>query len=114
MIVYILEVLLFALAVAVLLSWGYVKKQKKDRILLEKLYKKAKMEILKEMQRQELTKKEIEKVIKDLKASVYWSRKSIQILAPKKISKVLIDQLLQEKKIVSLAKGSYAINKKGD
>ncbi|MCT4621814.1 MAG: hypothetical protein N4A62_20800 [Marinisporobacter sp.] len=97
MIGFIGKVVLFGVTIAFLLAWGYVKQQRKTEELLKLLYKKCEDQIVKELKKTEtLTSKEIEKIIRGTKASLFWSKNKLQVTNPKIVMKHLILNLLNK------------------
>lgn len=106
----IFEILLFAISITILMSWGYIKKQKKGEMLIDKLVLNAEKKILKELnEKKTITKRQIENIIKDTKASLYWTKSRLQILEPKKISSYLINDLIEKNIIKKEKKNKYSL-----
>lgn len=94
---FIFSVLLFAIAFTLLLAWGYIKQQRKAQELLNNLYKKVEAKIIKELKKNEyLTKKEIMEIIKDTKASLFWSKNKIQVTDPKLVTNDILNKMLDK------------------
>lgn len=101
----IFEVLLFALTLTFLMSWGYIKKQRQSEELLNNLYRKCEVKIRKEFGKTEiLSKEEIKEIIKDTKSSLFWSKQKVQVTDPRIFIDVIIDDLIN-RKIITNEKG---------
>ncbi|MDK2919060.1 MAG: hypothetical protein PWQ37_1793 [Candidatus Petromonas sp.] len=97
---FILKVLLVAITVAFLGAWGIRKQQGKTKELIDKLYQKAEKRVLTELQKHnELSKQQIEDVIRGTKASLFWSKQQVQVIDPKVMSKDLIKKMIEKDKI---------------
>lgn len=95
------KILVFAIAFTFFYAWGYVKQQRKNQELFDKLIKKSEERILKDLKKKEfMTIKEIEKIIDGTKASLFWSKQKIQVQDPKLIIKTLIPKMKMEKLII--------------
>lgn len=106
----IFEILLFALAMTFLMSWGYVKKQKQSEELLNTLYRKCEIKICKEFKKNDvLSKSEIKEIIKDTKASLFWSKQKIHVTDPQIFIDVIIGDLLNRKIIESSKSKTYRL-----
>ncbi|QZY55672.1 hypothetical protein [Crassaminicella profunda] len=91
------KVVLFGVTIAFLLAWGYVKQQRKTEELLKILYRKCEERIIKELKKtEELTGKEIEKIIHGTKASLFWSKNKLQVTDSKIVMKHLLMELLNK------------------
>ena len=72
---YIVYILMFAVATVIVFSWGIIKEQNKSRDLMSQLYKKAENNVLKAFKRKDvLSRKDIENEVKNVKASLFYSR----------------------------------------
>lgn len=111
---FIFKVLLLAIAIAFIGSWGIVKQQRRTQELLDKLYRKAEGKIISAFKSQdELSIRQIEDIIKGTKASLFWSKNKVQITDSKIIAKDLMKKMIEKdtireevkngKKIYSLA-----------
>ncbi|MGB3366886.1 MAG: hypothetical protein WBA54_05330 [Acidaminobacteraceae bacterium] len=106
----IFEVLLFAVSLTFLMSWGYIKKQRQSEELLNNLYKKCEVKICKEFKKNEvLSKNEIKEIIKGTKSSLFWSKKKIQVTDPKIFIDIIIDDLINRKIIVGAKGKTYRL-----
>ena len=91
----IIAVLLVAVVFTFLLAWGYVKQQRRNQELLAELMKKSQEKVMKEIREKgPQSKKDIEGIIAGTKASVFWSRKKLQITDPKILSVNLITDMV--------------------
>ncbi len=106
------EILFFAIAMTILLAWGYIKQQKKNNLLFKKLINNAEIRIIDYLKENEtITKHKIEEMIKDTKASLYWSKSKLKIVEPKSISISLINDLVEKKLIERDLKNKYTLAK---
>lgn len=104
MVAFILKVLLVALAVAILYSWGLIKQQRKTEELLNKLYGKAEKRILEAFQKEDiLTQQEMASLIEGTKASLFWSKHKLQVTDPSQVTQQVINNLLQRNLIEPVA-----------
>ncbi|SHJ78241.1 hypothetical protein [Tepidibacter formicigenes] len=103
MISFILKVLLFAITITFLLAWGYIKQQRKNEELLNKLYKKIEGKIVTELKkRKELTIKDMEGIIKGTKVSLFWSKNKVMVTEPKILIKNLVVDMINKGLIVEV------------
>ena len=108
----IFEILLFAISITILLSWGYIKQQRKGELLFRKLINNAEKKIVENLNKNEkISKREIEEIIKDITASVYWSKSKLKIVEPKNISINLINDLINKNLIEKNNKNTYSLVK---
>lgn len=97
------EIIIVAISFTFLLAWGYVKQQRQTQELLEQLYKKSEKKIIQQFTKEEiLTVNEIELLIQDIKASLFWSKKKVQIQETKYIVKDIIKRLENNGSIIQL------------
>lgn len=95
------KILLVAVTFAFLLSWGYIKQQRKNEELLNNLYKKIQSKIMNEFERKEkLSITDIENLIKGTKASLFWSKNKITVTDPRVFIKNMIKDMENEGLIV--------------
>ncbi|RKD21967.1 hypothetical protein SAMN02745883_01317 [Caminicella sporogenes DSM 14501] len=93
---YVLEVLFLAVTIAFLGAWGIVKQQNKGRELIQRLFLKIQKKVIKELKiKGSLNIKEIEKIIKNTKASLFWSRDKVKVVEPKLLAKQLVEYMLE-------------------
>lgn len=91
----VIAVLLVAAVFLFVLAWGYVKQQRRSQELISELKRKSQEKVLKEMKEKgPLTKKEIEAIITGTKASLFWSRKKVQVTDAKILSTNLIQEMV--------------------
>lgn len=91
----IIAVLLVAVVFLFVLAWGYVKQQRRSQELISELKRKVQEKVLKEMKvKGSLSKKEIEDIITGTKASLFWSRKKVQVTDAKILSATLIQEMV--------------------
>lgn len=93
---YVLEVLLLAVTIAFLGAWGIIKQQNKGNELIQRLFSKAQKKVIKELKiRGSLNIKEIEKIITNTKASLFWSKDRVKVVEPKLVAKQLVEYMLK-------------------
>ncbi len=98
---FILKIFLFAITITFLLAWGYVKQQRKNEELLNKLYKKIENKIIEELKKREaLTIKDMEAIIKGMKVSLFWSKNKVMVTEPKILIKNFLTQMMNKGLIV--------------
>lgn len=109
---YLLYILLFALATVIIFSWGIIKEQNKSTDLMNQLYKKSESKIFKAFRNKDvLTKKDIENELKNIKASLFYSRDKMIIQNPSQFTKTIINNMLNSNKIEKVPKGYILKNK---
>jgi hypothetical protein len=112
MITLILEVLLFAISITILLSWGFIKQQRKNDILFNKLINNAEKRIIDYLNKNDnISKHEVEGIIKDTKSSIYWSKTKLKIIEPKTVSLNLLNDLINKNLIEKNIKNKYSLVK---
>ncbi|MGM0379334.1 MAG: hypothetical protein ACQEQE_06275 [Bacillota bacterium] len=107
MIQIIIAIFLVALAVVILLSWGYVKEQKKSVLLYKKMINELENKVYKklyEKKDKKLNLKEIKKIIKNYKTSIHWTKNQISVKNSKKISDQILRNLIKKEKIRKIDK----------
>lgn len=94
MVGFILKVLFLAVVLAFLYAWGIIKQQRRDQELLNELQKKAEEKIIKAFgTNDKLSIVQIEKIIADTKASLFWSKHKLKITEPKLFSKHIMTKM---------------------
>ena len=89
---YIIYILMFAAATVIVFSWGIIKEQNKSRDLMNQLYKKAENNVVKAFKRKDvLSRKDIENEVKNVKASLFYSRDKMVVQNPRSCTKSLIN-----------------------
>lgn len=107
MIKYIIYILLFALATVIIYSWGIIKSQNKQKDLMSILYSNGQKKIIKKLKQNEtISKSDIENTVKDLKASLFYSKNKIVVTDAKLFSKNLIQIMLENGIIEESTKNS--------
>lgn len=110
MFITILGIILFAVATMIIYSWGYVKEQRAPYELAQKLNKKAEKKIMDGLRCNDfLTIKEITKLLKGLKVSNFGSRKKLVVEEPKKLSKSVLNNMVEKGTIEVKYKGKECI-----
>ncbi|WFD10974.1 hypothetical protein [Tepidibacter hydrothermalis] len=106
------KILLVAVTFAFLLSWGYIKQQRKNEELLNNLYKKIENKVMNEFKKKEkLTIKDIENLIKGTKASLFWSKNKITVTDPRIFIKNLIKDMLSKGLIIEVVDNNSRVYK---
>ena len=103
---YIIYILMFALATVIIFSWGIIKEQNKSRDLMNQLYKKAENNVVKAFKRKDvLSRKDIENEVKNVKASLFYSRDKMVVQNPKSFTKSLINTMINNNVIEKTTDG---------
>ena len=106
----VIEVLFIAFAVAFLIGWGLIKKQRKQEELYKVLINKCKKKILNGFKsNQTLSKKDIENIIKGTKGSLLWSKQQAQIQDARIFSDTIINLLIEQSLIQKNNKNKYEL-----
>lgn len=111
---YIIYVILVALVTMLLSYLGYLQEKGLSLDLSRKLYNKCSLKVLKYLKKKgNATIFEIQDCIKDVNASIPWSRKKIVVTNPSQFSQYVVENLYNNKKISIQYKGNtkiYSIN----
>lgn len=111
---YVIYVILVALITMALSYFGYIKDKMLPLDLTRKLFNKCTSKVVKYLRlKRSATIIEIQDCIKDVTASMPWSRKKIMVTNPAQFSQYVIDSLYKNKKISVQYKGKtkmYSIN----
>ncbi|WP_434798773.1 hypothetical protein [Terrisporobacter vanillatitrophus] len=103
---YILYILMFALATVIIFSWGIIKEQNKSKDLMSQLYKKAETKVLKAFnKKQVLTKKDIENEVKNIKASLFYSKDKMIVQNSSSFAKNIINTMINRNLIEKTTEG---------
>ena len=103
---YIIYILMFALATVIIFSWGIIKEQNKSKDLMNQLYKKAENNVVKAFKRKDvLSRKDIENEVKNVKASLFYSRDKMVVQNPKSFTKSLINTMINNNVIEKTTDG---------
>lgn len=103
---YIIYILMFAAATVIVFSWGIIKEQNKSRDLMSQLYKKAENNVLKAFKRKDvLSRKDIENEVKNVKASLFYSRDKMVVQNPRSFTKSLINTMINNNVIEKTTDG---------
>lgn len=90
-------VFMFAFATMVIYGWGILKSRNKQRDLLNALYSKGNSIILKEIKKNGyITKNEAENALKDVEASLFYSKNRVKVMDTKIFTKELLQVMLKE------------------
>ncbi|SEG03252.1 hypothetical protein SAMN05660865_01591 [Caloramator fervidus] len=97
MVKYLLYVFLVAIITMILTYIGYLKDAQLSRELLNVLYIKSRRKIIDYLNKNKKADViELQKIIKDVKGKVFWSRKQVKINQPEKFIELLIDDLYKK------------------
>ena len=103
---YIIYILMFAAATVIVFSWGVIKEQNKSRDLMNQLYKKAENNVVKAFKRKDvLSRKDIENEVKNVKASLFYSRDKMVVQNPRSFTKSLINTMINNNVIEKTTDG---------
>ena len=103
---YIIYILMFAAATVIVFSWGIIKEQNKSRDLMNQLYKKAENNVVKAFKRKDvLSRKDIENEVKNVKASLFYSRDKMVVQNPRSFTKALINTMINNNVIEKTTDG---------
>ena len=103
---YIIYILMFAAATVIVFSWGIIKEQNKSRDLMNQLYKKAENNVVKAFKRKDvLSRKDIENEVKNVKASLFYSRDKMVVQNPRSFTKSLINTMINNNVIEKTTDG---------
>lgn len=109
----VLEILFMALAVAFLIGWGVIKKQRKQAELYRVLINKCKKKILNGFKNNSvLSKKDIENIIEGTKGSLFWSKQQAQIQDARMFSDTIINLLMEQSLIQKNKNSKYELVKR--
>jgi|SRR5690554_2378122 len=110
MFILLLKILSVAVCVTFLISWGYVKQQRKNQELLARLHKNIEAKILKEFSGKEvLTVQEIEDLLTGVTASLFWSTKKIKVTDPGVVANNVLEDLKHKGMIEMYGHGQYKL-----
>ena len=103
---YIIYILMFAAATVIVFSWGIIKEQNKSRDLMNQLFKKAENNVVKAFKRKDvLSRKDIENEVKNVKASLFYSRDKMVVQNPRSFTKSLINTMINNNVIEKTTDG---------
>ena len=131
---YIIYILMFAAATVIVFSWGIIKEQNKSRDLMNQLYKKAENNVVKAFKRKDVmtftivisrmimyigtyfltkanyfimesSRKDIENEVKNVKASLFYSRDKMVVQNPRSFTKSLINTMINNNVIEKTTDG---------
>ncbi|WDV46002.1 hypothetical protein PV797_21400 [Clostridiaceae bacterium M8S5] len=112
---FIYKVLIIAVTIAFLGSWGIIKQQRKEQELIDKLYNKASKKIIKALKSNDsLSDKQIEVILKNIKASLFWSKSQIKVTNVNTLKKELLKKMIDKDMIstrINKGKVVYCLNK---
>ena len=97
---------IYAAATVIVFSWGIIKDQNKSRDLMNQLYKKAENNVVKAFKRKDvLSRKDIENEVKNVKASLFYSRDKMVVQNPRSFTKSLINTMINNNVIEKTTDG---------
>ena len=97
---------MFAAATVIVFSWGIIKEQNKSRDLMNQLYKKAENNVVKAFKRKDvLSRKDIENEVKNVRASLFYSRDKMVVQNPRSFTKSLINTMINNNVIEKTTDG---------
>lgn len=103
---YILYILMFALATVIIFSWGIIKEQNKSKDLMNQLYKKAETKIIKAFKKKQvLTRRDIENEVKNIKASLFYSKDKMVVQNSSMFTKNIINAMINRNLIEKTNEG---------
>lgn len=104
---FILKAGFLAISITFLLSWGFVKQQRKAEELYNQLRVKCEDKIIKEMKTEgSITVKEMEEIIRGTKGTLIWSKNKLQVTDAKIFAKTILANMINKGLIAeSLEKG---------
>lgn len=108
MMVYVIGTLLFAGVFVLLISWGIIKENRKEKELLANLFNNCQRKIMKQFEtHQVLSKTDLINIIRGTKAGLFWSRKKLQVTQPEKIIDAIVADMVGKEFIVEEKKNYY-------
>lgn len=106
----ILGVLLFAAVTAILYAWGLSKSMGQQQDLTRNLMNACGSRVVKYLKKNgTITASQIAQLIQGVKVGQFWSRKKLQVQDGKKVSKQVIDFLLEQQYIENAGKEGYRL-----
>lgn len=113
---YLPYVLMFMVATMIIYGWGIIRSQRSARDDTKLLYSKGAAVIKKALrQKESMTRFELRELIKDLKATPVFSRRTIAVTNPDEFIDLLLPYLVIQKEITETkenGKTIYKLNKK--
>lgn len=99
-------ILLFAFVTVIISIWGLIREKNKTNDLLNILYNKAEKKIIKSLKsNKSLSKKQIEKELLNLKASLFYSKNKLVVKDSSHFTVFIIGRLLEKGIIVKNSNG---------
>lgn len=94
--IYAIQILIIALGVAFLLSWGIMKKQRQSEELLSKLMRKCEQKIIGAFKKEDcICKSELIEMVDGINAKLFWSRKRAVVQEPEKMIMPIVQKMLE-------------------
>lgn len=97
---YIFAVIMFALSITFLLSWGYIKEQRKYEELYHKLLLKIEKEIRSVLKKEALRKSEILEITNNTQTKLFWSKNKIKVTDAKQMSEIVINKMMMNNEVI--------------
>ena len=108
----IIGILLFAAATAILYAWGLSKSAHQQQDMARNLLHACGSRVVKYLKKHDtITEKQIAKEIDGVKIGQFWSKKKLQVQDGRKLSKQVIEFLLDQQYIESAGKDAYRLKK---
>lgn len=97
MLKYILYILMFAVMGALLYMWGLKRSQNQQMQMIQKLYIKCEKIVRNEFKQKDyLLKKDIEKLIVDVKVGEFYKRNKLGVTQPKEFTNAFVDYMIRK------------------
>lgn len=104
----IIEILVLGIAIAFLMSWGYVKKQRQSEEIVNQLTYKCEKKVRKEFKKGEIMSwTELSETIKGTKSSLFWSKKKAILHDPSEILDKILLNMINSGEIVEGKQKTY-------
>lgn len=103
---YIFYILMFAFATVIIFTWGIIKEQNKSNDLMNQLYKKAETKVMKAFKKKSvLTRRDIENEVKNIKASLFYSKDKMVVQNSSMFAKNIINTMINRNLIEKTSEG---------
>lgn len=103
---YIFYILMFAFATVIIFTWGIIKEQNKSNDLMNQLYKKAETKVMKTFKKKSvLTRRDIENEVKNIKASLFYSKDKMVVQNSSMFAKNIINTMINRNLIEKTSEG---------
>lgn len=109
------EIILFAVTVTLLMSWGYVKKQRQSEELIGELMQNCEKKVRKAFKKNDLLSYvELSEIIMGTKASLFWSKKKAVVNNPSEILDKILKEMVGKGLIIEGRQKTYHWVQEGD